>query len=53
MTQELYRNQCIYGRPHKIFPEEGCNVEILLIRFRLLTMEGKWTFTKRVTLSTH
>jgi len=39
------------GRPQKFF-QEGGNVEILLILFRLLTMQCKWTFTKRFTLST-
>jgi len=34
-----------------IFPRVG-NVEILLILFRLLTMQCEWTFTKRSTLST-
>jgi len=34
-----------------IFPGEG-NVDILLILFRLLTMQCKRTFTKRFTLST-
>jgi len=33
-----------------IFPGGG-NVEILLVLFRLLTMQCKWTFTKRITLS--
>jgi len=30
----------------------GGNVDILLIVFKLLTMQCKWTFTKRFTLST-
>ena len=30
----------------------GGNVEVLLIIFNLLTMQCKWTFTKRFTLST-
>jgi len=30
----------------------GGNDEILLIHFRLLTMQCKWTFTKRVALFT-
>ena len=50
MTQELCRNQCIHGRPQKLF-QEG-NAEILLILFRLLMMQCKWTFTERFTLST-
>jgi len=29
----------------------GSNVDIILILFRLLTMQCKWTFTKRVTRS--
>jgi len=39
-----------HGRPHKFF--QGGNVENLLMLFRLLTMQYKWTFTKRITLST-
>jgi len=35
----------------EIFPEEG-KAEILPILFRLLTMECKWTFTKRFNIST-
>jgi len=50
ITEEVDRNQCIHGRPQKLFP--GRNVEILLILFRLLTMQCKWTFTERFTLST-
>jgi len=38
------------GRLQKFF-QEG-NVEILLIFFRLVMMQCKWTFTKRFTLST-
>jgi len=34
----------------EIFP--GSIVENLLIFFRLLTMQCKWTFTKRFTIST-
>jgi len=34
----------------EIFPGGG-NVDILLIFFRLLTMQCKWTFTKHITLS--
>jgi len=51
MNQELDRNQCIHGSLQKFFL--GVNVEILLILFRLLTMQCKWTFTKRFTLYTH
>jgi len=40
----------VYGRPQKLF--QGGNVDILLILFRLLAMQCKWTFTKRFTLST-
>ena len=39
-----------HGRPQKIF-HRGGNVENLLMLFRLLTMQCKWTFTKRFTLS--
>jgi len=35
----------------EIFPGGG-NLDILLIIFKLLTMQCKWTFTKRFTLST-
>jgi len=49
-TQELDRNQCTHGRPQKIF-QRGQR-QILLIIFRLLTMQCKCTFTKRFTLST-
>jgi len=35
----------------EIIPREG-NVDILLIVHRLLTMQCKWTFTERFTLST-
>jgi len=35
----------------EIFPGGG-KVDILLIIFRLLTMQCTWTFTKRFTLST-
>jgi len=35
----------------EMFPGWG-KVQILLIRYRLLTMPCKWTFTKRFTLST-
>ena len=48
-TQVLDRNQCIHGRSQKFFP--GRNVEILLNLHRLLTMQCKWQFTKRFTLS--
>jgi len=50
ITQELDRNQCKHERPQKFF--QGEYVDILLILFRLLTMQCKWTFTKRFTLST-
>jgi len=50
ITQELDRNQCKHERPQKFF--QGEYVDILLIVFRLLTMQCKWTFTKRFTLST-
>jgi len=52
MTQALSRNQCSHGLPQKFF-QRGGNVEILLILFSLLTMQRKWRFTKRFTLSTH
>jgi len=51
MTQEFYQYQCIHGRQQKFLQGWG-NVEILLILFRLLTMQCKWMFTKRFTLST-
>jgi len=36
---------------HRNFSRRGgVNVKILLILFRLLTMQCKWTFTKRFTL---
>ena len=50
MTEELDRNHCIHGRPQKICQDRD-NVEILLILFRLLTMQCKWTFTNRFTQS--
>jgi len=50
MTQELDKKQCSHGHPQKFVP--GGNVEILLICSRLLTMQCKWTFTKRFTHST-
>ena len=40
-----------HGRPQKFF-QGGGNIEILLIFYWLLTMQCKWTFTKRFTLST-
>jgi len=52
MTQELDRNQCISLTSAEIFPGGG-NVQILLILYRLLTMQCKWTFRKSFTLSTH
>ena len=39
-----------HGRQQKIF--QGGNVDILLIIFKLLTMQYKWTFMKRFTVST-
>ena len=39
-----------HGRPQEFFPGE-CNVNILLIAVRLLTMQCKWTFTDRLTRS--
>jgi len=53
MTQEFDRDQCIHGRRQKFF-QGGGNVQILLrsILCRLLTIQCKWTFTKRFTLST-
>jgi len=39
-----------YGRPQKSF-QRG-NVDIWLMFFRLLTMQCKLTFTKRLNLST-
>jgi len=50
MTQKLDRNPCIHGRPQKFF--QRVNVENSLILHRLPTMQCKWTFTKRFTLST-
>ena len=40
-----------HGRPQKVI-QGGGNVDILLIIFKLLTIQCKWTFTKRFTLST-
>jgi len=40
MTQESDRNQCIHWRLQKYF--QGGNVTILLMVFRLLTMQWKW-----------
>ena len=37
--------------PAEIFPRGG-KVDLLLTLFRLLTMQRKWTHTKRFTLST-
>ena len=39
-----------HGRPQKFF--QGGNVDILLIILRLLTLQCKWTFTKRFPVST-
>jgi len=39
-----------HRRPQKFF--QGGNVDILLILFKLLTMQCEWTFTKRFTLHT-
>jgi len=50
----LTRVSCWSAGPmgvRRIFPEGG-NVKKLLILFRLLTMQSKWTFTKRFTLPT-
>ena len=48
----LQCQQCLdsHGRPQKFF--QGGNIDILLILFRLLTMQRKCTFTKRFALST-
>jgi len=35
-----------HGRPQKFF-QGGGNVDILLVFFRLLVMQRKWTYTKR------
>ena len=43
--------QLRHGRPQNLF-QAGGNVKILLILFRLLTMQWKWTFTERSVLST-
>ena len=40
-----------HGRPQKFF-QGGGNVDVLLILFRLLTMQCNWTFIKHFTLST-
>jgi len=51
VTHELEdRNHCTHVRLQKFF--HGCNVKIVLILFRLLTMQCKSTFTKRFALST-
>jgi len=47
---EAYRGT-VHGRPQKFF-QGGGKVDILLILFRLLTMQRTWTFTKRFILST-
>ena len=41
----------LHGRPQKFF-QEGGNVDILLILFRFLAMQCKWTYTKCFTFST-
>jgi len=48
------QNFALAGASAEIFPGggRGANVDILLILFRLLTMQRKWPFTKRFTLST-
>jgi len=51
ITQDLDRNQGTQGRPQKI--SQGSNVEILLIRFGLLTMQCKWTFANRCPFLDH
>jgi len=50
VTQKFNRYQYIHGRPQKFF-QDGVNVEILLILYRLLTMQRKWMFAKRFPLS--
>jgi len=50
MTQELDRNQCIPWTSAEIFPGWG-NVQILLILYRFLRMQRKWTFIECFTLS--
>jgi len=55
--EQLYNNgiKCrtlCHGRPQKFFQVWG-NVQILLILFKLLTMQCKWRFTKRLTFLTH
>jgi len=49
MTQELDRNQCMHERLQKFF--QWRQRRNLVILFRLLTMQSKWTFTKCFTLS--
>jgi len=43
---ELRWSSTEHGRPQRFFQLEG-NVDILLIFFRLLAMQRKWTYTKR------
>jgi len=50
MTPALDWNECIHGRPQKFFQRD--RFEIVLILLRLLTIQCKWTCTKRITLST-
>jgi len=49
------QQQCLLDgetRVHINFSSGGDNVDILLFRFRLLTTQWKWTFTKRFPIST-
>jgi len=49
MTQELYRKQCIHGRPQKLF--QGVERRNFAYPFQIADDQCKWTFTKRFTLS--
>ena len=48
--QACWKGYSSHGRLQKFF--QGGNVNILLIIFRLLTLQCKWTFTKRFSVST-
>jgi len=41
--------QSVHGRPQKYFQVGESNIDIFLIRFRLLAMQCKWTYTKYFT----
>ena len=45
-------NKSSHGRLQK-FSGEGCNVDILLIVFRFMTLQCKWVLTRRFTVLHH